>query len=359
MVDSARKKEGEFVSVIVPVYNGERFLPTCIGSIVRQTHRDLELILVNDGSSDGSGALCEDYAKKDGRIRVIHTANRGPAAARNAGMQQARGDFFFFLDADDYIELDALRILLDSYGQTGADVVVGDFRKVKASQTNAVSAAVFSESRVLQHQDIVDYARRYLKKPNRNELFSYSWGRLFRSAVIRDHQLAFNPELHTYEDVSFNYNYLVHANAVSYVSRTIYNHLIHDSYASARTMMNGNPRILFGYQQALLEIGAYFRYYNVRFDIRKELGHAFVFLTIIQLVRTCGQLSRANYRAIHRVVKDIVKSSAMREAVRWYAPEKGDSKLLPVLMKLGLIWPILLVSKYKAYKRYRNSGGAK
>lgn len=92
------------ISIIVPVYNIEEYLPRCIESILNQTYKNLELILVDDGSLDGSGAICDEYAKKDDRVFVIHKENGGSSSARNAGIRQARGEYLGFVDSDDYIE---------------------------------------------------------------------------------------------------------------------------------------------------------------------------------------------------------------------------------------------------------------
>ena len=94
------------ISVIVPVYNAETFLNKCIDSIRKQSYEALEIILINDGSLDGSGMICESYKKLDSRVKVIHQKNAGVSAARNAGLDIARGDFVTFVDSDDYIQPD-------------------------------------------------------------------------------------------------------------------------------------------------------------------------------------------------------------------------------------------------------------
>ena len=101
------------ISIIVPVYNAEPHLPRCIESILLQTYKNFELILVDDGSADASGAICDTYAKRDGRIIVFHTENRGVSAARNFGLEQMSGDYSCFVDADDYVGRDYLRILIE------------------------------------------------------------------------------------------------------------------------------------------------------------------------------------------------------------------------------------------------------
>ena len=112
------------ISVIVPIYNTEKYLHKCIDSILNQTFKDLEVILVDDGSTDSSGAICDEYAKKDERVVVIHKENGGQATARNIGLDIAKGEYISFIDSDDYIENDMYESMLDAIERTGADVAM-------------------------------------------------------------------------------------------------------------------------------------------------------------------------------------------------------------------------------------------
>lgn len=100
------------VSVIVPVYNAEKYIETCISSVLNQTFTDFELILIDDGSEDESGHICDEYATKDTRIRVFHKENGGPSAARNSGLNVAQGEWILFLDSDDWIVPESLQLLM-------------------------------------------------------------------------------------------------------------------------------------------------------------------------------------------------------------------------------------------------------
>ena len=115
------------ISIIVPIYNIEKFLPCCIESVLAQTFTEWELILVDDGSKDSSGVICDEYAAQDARIRVFHKENGGVSSARNLGLDNVRGEWITFVDADDWIESDMLELLLRKGEETGADIVMGDF----------------------------------------------------------------------------------------------------------------------------------------------------------------------------------------------------------------------------------------
>ncbi|RBP99111.1 glycosyltransferase [Bifidobacterium xylocopae] len=129
----------QLVSVIVPVYNAERYLPACLDSIVHQTYTDLQVILVDDGSRDGSGAICDEYAARDGRISVIHQSNGGIAKAQNAGLDAILGRFIAFVDNDDILDSRNIELLLHALETTGADMSKGRWRQFGVSQLDAVA----------------------------------------------------------------------------------------------------------------------------------------------------------------------------------------------------------------------------
>jgi len=349
----------DLVSVIVPIYNSEKYLRRCIESIINQSYKNIEIILINDGSTDNSGEICDAYALDDKRIRVIYTKNNGPAAARNIGIENSKGSFIFFIDADDFIENNALNLLVESYNQHKADIVVGSFNKIRNSNSVYGHNGVFSSSKLLTKQDIIDYARCYLKKPNRFTLFAYSWGRLFKSSIIKNNNLLFNSDLHTFEDVAFNFEYLNCTNEVFFLKEAIYNHLIHDNYMSATLMISDNPKRMFGYNQALTNIGVFLKGCDSDVNIKKEVGHANICLTIIQFVRICGQINNSNKKKVYELVRGTVKDQNIRDNIKYYSPTKSDSRILPILMKLKLVWLIIWVCKYKAHKRYGKGAAAK
>lgn len=110
-------------SVIVPVYNVEKYIHRCVDSILKQSYRDLELILVDDGSTDHSGRICDEYEERDNRVRVIHQKNTGLSGARNTGIRQSTGDFLFFVDSDDYVSPHLLEKGLAAFDKSGADMI--------------------------------------------------------------------------------------------------------------------------------------------------------------------------------------------------------------------------------------------
>lgn len=176
-------KKDPLISVIVPVYNVERFLPQCFASISGQTYQHLEIILVDDGSTDRSGSLCEEFAAKDYRARVIHQPNSGLWAARNTGHDVARGEFLFFPDADDYFHEDTLRLLFEAINSgNGYDLAI--CRKKKTDKANEDVSSPVCPSLLEINRDELFHDLFENKSDTRYSV--YMWNKLFRSTLITD-----------------------------------------------------------------------------------------------------------------------------------------------------------------------------
>lgn len=346
------------ISVIVPVYKVEAFLEQCVASVLGQDYREVELLLVDDGSPDSSGRICDALALKDKRVKVFHKANAGPSAARNLALDSAGGEFIFFLDADDLVLPGAFTTLVSNCLSTGADIAIGSFARFSDGVQAAQPAPAFPGARRLSRGDIADYAFSYLRAPNRNILFAYSWGRVFRAEIIRRHALRFDVSLHTFEDVAFNFDFLMHAAAVSYLPDLVYRHRIYDTFSSATMNIRSGAKRMFGYRTAIQSVAEFLDAAAPGATVTAATGHAKVSLTIIQLVRICGQLDAANREAVYELIREIVGDPAFQAELRYYSPSGKDSRLLPLLMRLRLYRLIATVCRYKAIKRYRKGGEA-
>lgn len=341
----------DLVSVIVPVYNSEKYLRLCVESIIKQTYKNIELILINDGSTDNSGEICHGYVRSDDRVKVIYTPNKGPAAARNIGIENSRGDFLFFVDSDDVIANNALSLLIKRYRQTNADLIVGDF-KIENYKTGSTGAIfLFSSDKLLAKQDIIDYARSYLKKPTGYSIFIYAWGKLFRSSIIKGNNIYFNTNLRVFEDISFIFDYLKFASSACYVKNHIYKYFVNNGPASAGMKIYDNA---VGYKLALKSIGEFLKCNGIDASIiKKEIGHACISFTIRIMVRFFVLRGNVSLKHIYRLIFNMINDSDIRNNLQFYSPGGGDSRIIPILMKLKLVWLIILVCKYKALRGYK------
>lgn len=172
----------EMISVIVPVYNGEKLLPKCMEHLLGQTYQDTEIILVNDGSKDGTGALCDGYAAADSRVRVIYQENQGVSRARNAGLDAATGKFVAFVDADDYVELDFLEHLHRNLVESGADMASCDYQEVIQADVRGTNIPFVAECRLMTNK--ADYFEDMVT--TREAYWSTITAKLYRRALIGD-----------------------------------------------------------------------------------------------------------------------------------------------------------------------------
>ena len=204
-------------SVIVPVYKVEAVLPRCIESILNQTVSDFELILIDDGSPDQSGAICDEYAAKDARIRVIHQKNAGVSAARNAGMRAAKGEFIVFADSDDFVDRDLLMHLSES----DADFVMVGFSDYSDHQITKVLLDDDDKWELRSEKGI----QKYLSKCGS----VFVWARRYRKSIIDRYGLHFREDMKFSEDIIFNNAYLLCAHTAESICWSGYYHCQYDA----------------------------------------------------------------------------------------------------------------------------------
>ena len=161
------------ISVIIPVYNSEKFLNRCVDSVLKQSYKELDIILIDDGSSDKSGEMCDQYAQMDKRVRVIHQKNRGVSAARNSGLDVAIGDYCTFVDSDDYIESEMYQSMIDIAEQYNCDVIMCDCVKEFGTRTEMKNLNSFSaiaraiEGEMERQIDLIEDGKKVVQETRR------------------------------------------------------------------------------------------------------------------------------------------------------------------------------------------------
>ncbi|PAV31544.1 hypothetical protein CIL05_02480 [Virgibacillus profundi] len=206
------------VSIIALIYNLEAYMPLCINSVLEQTFKDFELILVNDGSTDNSGRICEEYAKKDKRISVVHKSNAGIAAARNTGISYASGKYITFIDCDDYFHEQMVEILYKEIVSAEADIAMCDF-----SPTD--------EGKEIQRKNALpDYSvTSYTQKRGLHGLYEKNltyvvpWNKIYRKKLFADIEY---PSGYLYDDEFTAHKLLYEANKIVYVQVPLYFYII-------------------------------------------------------------------------------------------------------------------------------------
>lgn len=204
------------VSIIVPVYNAEKTIRRCIESIINQEYIDFELILCDDGSTDVSGAICDEYQEKDERIRVLHKPNTGVSDTRNQGIAMAQGTYIQFLDADDWITVDATKLLVRTMKEKDCDLVISDFYRVVGERT--------SHKGDIEDEDVLsrEAFAQYMMENPADFYYGVLWNKLFKREIIEAHQIQMDEHVNWCEDFLFNLEYLIYCNRIAALQVPIY-----------------------------------------------------------------------------------------------------------------------------------------
>jgi len=193
------------LSIIIPVYNSEHTITRCVQSILNQQFTDFELILVDDGSTDNSGKLCDQFAAEDERVTVIHKENTGVSDSRNLAIRQAKGAFLQFVDSDDWITPDASKLLYQAATTYDCDMVIADFYRV-------VGRRVSHKGNITSITPLtrIEFAEKMMEKPA-DFYYGVLWNKLFRRDIIEKHALCMDTQINWCEDFLFNLEYIRHA----------------------------------------------------------------------------------------------------------------------------------------------------
>ena len=217
MVKVSKKKQ-PLISVVVPIYKVEEYINKCLDSIINQTYKNLEIILVDDGSPDNCGKICDDYVKKDKRIKVIHKINGGLSDARNKGIEKAKGEYITFIDSDDYIEKEYVELLYKTIIEEDSDIAIGshtvlyetgmELKKATGEKTLLTPKKVLE--RIL-YDDNIDYS---------------AWAKLYKIELFKKIKY---PKGRLFEDAATTYKLIDSSKKIAINSKSIYNYIIRNN----------------------------------------------------------------------------------------------------------------------------------
>lgn len=212
------------VSIILPIYNVERYLEKCIDSILAQTYKELEVILVDDGSPDGCPEICDKYSAQDSRVVVIHQKNSGVSRARNAGLETARGEYIGFVDPDDFVVPEMYEEMVNAMETTQSELVICGYDYVDESGevTRPYSA---KDEQILTQHDLV-----HMQFDMPPTIRHVVWNKLFRRDLLR--QIRFPEHLHSSEDVDFMLEYIKRVRRACFIHRPLYKNTVRQGSAT-------------------------------------------------------------------------------------------------------------------------------
>lgn len=319
----------KLLSVIVPVYNTEKYLNRCIQSIVNQTYKNLEIILIDDGSTDNSGNLCDKWAKKDDRIIVIHQKNAGVSSARNVGLDIAKGEYITFVDSDDYIENNTYENVVNVFELYKVDIVafqcIMELYKLKRYMTKSKYGLIDYK---VDKTPILDM---FLEK---HEQF-YLWCTVFKRNIIE--QIRFIEDLKFGEDCYFSFDTILNSNSMYIMNETYYHYWCNEESATRKFDCNKWKIKIENYYRIWLLI--YNRILELNLPIYRKTCINYIYITTINLLKELA--CNVNYNDYKIFANDLLEKKFYKEF------EKVDIFNQKKLKK------ILVTKNYNYYLKFR------
>lgn len=351
-------KATDKISIIVPVFNGERFISHTLDSIYAQTHRNFEIIVIDDGSIDNSTEICKKYAADRGRLRVYCQQNQGPASARNIGLQHACGNFVYFLDSDDYIKENALETLMLTYQQSNAEWILTEYYDL-FDDGQAVPCNHWSPGKCLDENDDYyliskdQFVHRIIANATTRTGIN-CWGNLYLLEKIQKNSIYFDSGARRSEDFSFCLKYISCIKTIAIPKNMCFYYRQHKTHVSTKNTllpfdeyMADIKRIPKYLQNVLMSVN------GIDDVIIDRCVASYLFNLIFPwFVKSCLNISYINQDIFYSDVKKLVNSTLIRDYLKHYIPAKGQSKLLPLLLKLKAIRLLIATGKQISEKRY-------
>lgn len=221
------------ISVIVPVYNAERYLPKCVESIIKQTYKNIEIILIDDGSTDNSGKICDEYAKLDNRIKVIHKKNGGVSSARNKGLKEVQGQYIHFVDSDDFISPKLIQLLFKEANKYSAEFVAAGFSR-ESNLPVGVEPEVLPPDFMTETN--VEFINTFLDMPT--QIMYTPWAKLYKKEIIQNNNITFPEDIDLGEDLLFNLKYYTFVKKGVFLNKSLYSYRFIENSLSQKFRKN-------------------------------------------------------------------------------------------------------------------------
>lgn len=330
-------KIDKYLSVVVPVYNVEAYLHQCIGSIKNQTFKDLEIILINDGSTDSSGKICDEYSNLDSRIRVLHQENAGVSAARNSGIALASGDYITFVDSDDWLDANMYEEMWKVSESSLVDLVMCDFKNIKQNSTEIISSNI-RKGFYNKQQIIKELYPTLLVTENFGRIPIVSiWNSFFKRKLFTDNNIRFDADLRYSEDYLFMADVVVHADSFFYLKGNYaYNYRQYEESRSKKFQPVWWENLLY-LNKELKKLLNNNKEYDFSRQIKLQLLHSVLFV-----LNSISKNKTMNAQSKLREIRSIMNHPAVAEAFSTLSFNKGSKMLRLVLYSI----------KYKMVRAY-------
>ncbi|MCH5166331.1 MAG: glycosyltransferase [Erysipelotrichales bacterium] len=308
------------ITVIIPVYNVEKYLEKCVNSVLVQTYKDLEIILVDDGSTDSSSLLCDKLKSKDNRIKVIHKKNQGLGLARNSGLKVASGQYVTFVDSDDFIDQDLVLNLLSAINKNGIDTAIGGFKRIeendKIVREEHYVAELYTGENVLKSL----LPRLLGSAPEKSDSLRPSvWNCLYSMDIIKKHKILFPSERdYISEDIIFDLHYYQYAKGVQVLDNISYNYRINDNSLTRKYKKDGYYLFKKLYKKELEIVEKY----NILEYTKNRITRQFFVNTLECIRQEKVRIAKKSFKDCLECLKNICADNTLLNAIEEYPVRK-------------------------------------
>lgn len=333
--NKTRDERTEMISIIVPVYKVEAYLRQCLESLINQTYQNLEIILVDDGSPDNCGAICDEYAKRDNRICVIHKENAGMNAARNDGIAHSHGDWLAFVDSDDWCDSNYYKDLLSVCGEERPDIILAGGRIAEYDPGNKTVRYFTKAFRYTGRQEIEVMGANIA-------IYGNPWDKLYRAEFVKENHLQFDINCKVFEDIWFNYQAFSCALSIQGCTWIGY----HVRVRQSGNMKSYNPDRIYQAYDTVSKM----RNYAIQHDLSCGEKHA---VEIVSLLAVSNSMiayyfhpdNKKSRKVINEEIRKIKKMPLIREAILSKDNQNISKRhfILKYLLRLPFIWPVRML----------------
>lgn len=311
------------LSIIIPVYKAEKYIHQCVDSIIREAPKNSEIILVDDGSPDLCPTICDEYARKDKRIKVLHKLNSGLSGARNAGLEVALGKYLFFIDSDDYVKTNYFRSLF----LYDADVVISSFVAYYTNRNPEYSLNLNGKKYSSIKEFLQDFNKYY------PVTFNTVWGKLYRRDIIIGNNIRFREDLFMVEDILFNMEYYNHCSTIVYEPEAVLMYRQGDGTLSKKS----NDKLFIWYQESYSKLKSMLEQYNVLLNENEKIYYRSLFGNTIECLTNTVRGNGKKLNELCSLIcknQDVVKSTdycnSYKTRLIAFAIKKKNKKMIKV-----------------------------
>lgn len=315
------------ISIIVPIYKVEKYIRQCVDSILAQSYKDIEIILVDDGSPDNCPAICDEYAKQDSRVKVVHKENGGLISARKIGLQASSGEYVCFVDGDDWIEPDMYFQIAEAINKTKADCVITQFY---FEYPNGPKKSDYKLNRELYNRNEIEKeifpTMLFDNQYYRFGIFPNCWTKVFKRELLEKHLMNTDDRIRMGEDIAFTYPCLMECQSIAFVDKALYHYRINPE-SMTKAYDERLPDIYLLPYQALVKKSK-----QLGVDLSGQLPYYLLYLVNF-VIRNEANLNNAKTKAEKNAVLDgIIKNDEVVSVM-----DKVDAALLPSHTKVLLM----------------------